>query len=70
MIYLKTNLYPYQKNRGLIDRIIDAIGARVIQTTTQKVDATKPSLLRRFISLGKDENDAEIKEPLGTVTTN
>jgi outer membrane protein assembly factor BamE len=59
-----------KKSTGLIDRIIDAIGAPVIQTTTQKVDATKPSLLRRFISLGKDENDAEIKEPLGTVTTN
>ena len=69
-----------KKSTGFIDRIVNTIGSPAIQTTTQKVDATKPSLLRRFISLGKDENDTEkistalsesakIKEPPAAVTT-
>ena len=80
MIYLTTDLSPYQKKpTGLIDRIVDTIGSRVIQTTSQKVDATKSSLLRRFISLGKDDDiekhstslsiSAESREPLADITT-
>ena len=68
-----------KKTTGLIDRIVDTIGSRVIQTTSQKVDATKSSLLRRFISLGKDDDiekhstslsiSAESREPLADITT-
>jgi|TARA_B100000795_G_scaffold197078_1_gene151080 outer membrane protein assembly factor BamE len=68
-----------KKSAGLIDRIVDSIGSSISQTTTQKVDSKKSSLLKRFISLDKDESDAEkrsssiseppeIKEPLATVT--
>ena len=68
-----------KKSTGLIDRIVDTISSPVVQATSQKNDATKSSLLRRFISLGKDNDTeksstslskfAESKEPLAAITT-
>tara|TARA_B100000795_G_scaffold148546_1_gene111260 strand:+ start:73 stop:858 length:786 start_codon:yes stop_codon:yes gene_type:complete len=68
-----------KKSTGFIDRIVNTISSPVVQTTSQKNDATKSSLLRRFISLGKDDDteksstslskSAESKEPLAAIRT-
>ena len=68
-----------KKSASFIDHIVDSMSSRKIQNSAQELNSKESSLLKRFISLGKDEiieekvasasnKRPETKEPTPSVT--